>query len=275
MTEGTFTAAAKKLQLTTSNVSRRVTRLEEAFGVQLLHRSTRSQSLTAAGEAFFERAYHSVRELGEAKADLLRFVAEPKGPLRVSIPAGFNQAAFGFFAEFLKRFPEVRLHLDESEQGLPDRGVDVAFTRARPPQGMESTLLTESRLVIVASRQYLEAHGTVDTPEDLKDFACIGFERQQVDGWVLLGKDKKRYEVTMECRLSSPNIHTVRLMAEAGVGLAILPETFVGKELVRVLPDFTAGCLELWLCYPQGEIRVPSFTALTELARSWEWKHLC
>ena len=112
---GSFTAAGRLLSLPTTTVSRRISRLEERLGSNLLHRTTRRLSLTDSGRIFYDRGARAVAEIAAAEQDLAETMASPKGRVRITGPS--EQSLFGgLIPPFLAKYPEVRVELDLSNR---------------------------------------------------------------------------------------------------------------------------------------------------------------
>jgi DNA-binding transcriptional LysR family regulator len=183
-----FKAAAGRLGMAKSALSRCVTRLEESLVVRLLDRTTRKLSLTEAGEAFFRRAERALADLDEARTEAARHQAEPAGTLRVTAPMSFGidlvaPALSAFMSAHSK--VSVELALDDRQRDIVADGIDVAF---RIAQLADSTLvarrLAPIRQLVVAAPSYLEARGKPVTPDDLRDHDCLVYTlRASPDAW--------------------------------------------------------------------------------------------
>jgi len=181
---GSIRAAADQLSLPRPTVSRRLARLEERLGVRLLHRTTRRQTLTARGEALFERARQVVLAARDAEAEVRRLDGVPRGLLRVAMPTQTPNALMaGWFDDYLERYPEVSVEViaTEAKLDLAAEGIHVALRFGpQDPSLVARTLLTV-RSVAVASPAYLQKRGTPRTPSELGEHACIvGFEADRV-----------------------------------------------------------------------------------------------
>lgn len=258
--EGSFTAAARVLDLPKSTVSRRVSRLEGALGLQLLRRTTRQLSLTDAGRAFHAEASRAVEALQAAEEAANCVLAEPRGRLRVTAPAELGTRTFGILLRFSQTYPELHLDLDLSNNfvDLVGQGYDVALRGGRPPEGS----LTGKRLVggdihLVASPDYLKRRGTPRRVTDMSKHDCILFP-----GWVKAGAwamegARGRVSVPAQGHLTINNLDGVRRAALEGCGIALMPEGHceddvqIGK-LVRVLPGLHRAVGGMWVVYPRA-----------------------
>jgi DNA-binding transcriptional LysR family regulator len=167
--EGDFSAAARRLRMMPSAVSKIIGRLETRLGVRLLQRSTRSISLTSEGGAYAESARRILGDIEDAEF-AIQPGAEPRGRLRVSLPSAFgHRLIVPMLPDFIARFPEIDLELDFSDAiaDLMNGDADVAI---RVAAQSDSTLvvrrLASNRRVICAAPGYLERHGVPKTPDD-------------------------------------------------------------------------------------------------------------
>src|SRR6478736_2918007 len=156
---GSFAAAARKLGVTPSAVSRRVAQLEHDLGVALLARTTRSLRLTHDGQAFFDRCVHAMQELEEAQASLARVRENPSGLLRVETSTNLGRVIIGpSLPEILDRYPDVSVHMTLRDQLVDPvvEGVDV-LVRIGPlsDSSLIARRLAESRLVRCASPSFV------------------------------------------------------------------------------------------------------------------------
>ncbi|MDB4928593.1 MAG: LysR family transcriptional regulator, partial [Myxococcaceae bacterium] len=171
--------AARELGVPRPTVGRRLARLEEKLGVRLLRRTTRTMVLTDAGEALYARARGVIAAVRDAEASVRRSDEAVRGVLRVSAPP-LNSLQFGaMIADFIGRYPDVRLELD-----LTTRHVDFAAgaydvairAAAQLPPGLIARHLARTRLAVVASPEYLARRGTPKRSTDLAKHAClVGF----------------------------------------------------------------------------------------------------
>ena len=250
-----FTAAARALGAPKSSVSRGVARLEADLGVQLLFRTTRKVSLTAAGLALHERVAPLLRQLSAAVGSLPEREEEPSGELRVTAPVDLGVL---FLAEVVARYTarhpgvSVSLHLTGRVVDLVGEGFDVALRVA--PRLADSTLVVRRVAPVVvqlfASPLYLARRGTPRTEADLAQHDWVAFRS---------GPQRLRIATPREAiggepraRIVADDLLFVRDAVRAGAGVGLLP-TFVAEPdvlagtLVRVVPrhERTAGWLHL------------------------------
>ncbi|RWK44636.1 LysR family transcriptional regulator [Mesorhizobium sp.] len=253
---GGVAPAARRLGLAKSIVSRRLTRLEEALGAQLLSRTTRGSALTEAGAAFREHAMRVVAEL-EAAQETLSPEGEVRGLLRIAAPLSFGITRLPpIFAELARRHP--LLHLDTSYSDrfvdLVGEGFDCAI---RLGMLRDSSLIVRRirafRARLVASPGYIAAHGT---PQTLTDLAHHQAVTRKGEVWPILDGDNT-VTVRPRGRFTADNGEAVLAAALAGVGVAALPdfltETHIAAgSLVPLLERYTTPELGMFVVRPPG-----------------------
>lgn len=222
-----FSAAAQRLGVTTGTVSRSIARLEALAGAQLVHRTTRHVSLSAAGQALFERSASHVRSIEAALKNLPEGQQEPAGTLCLTAPPDLGVTLLpDVIARFVSLYPQVRVHLDIGNRkvDLVAEGFDLAL-RASTGKEKDSSLV-RSRLMPIEMRFYA-------SPSYL---ARRGSPREQWSGdhdWIGFFPASKhpRIPVGFEPRVASNDMLFVREATRAGVGIGLLPN-FVGDPLV-------------------------------------------
>jgi len=239
---GSFAAAARRLGRSTSRLSRQVADLEAGLGARLLHRTTRALTLTEAGRAYHEQVARILADLDAADQSVGRLQAAPRGRLRVAAPMSFGIRHLApALPDFLARYPEIALDMAMNDRfvDLIDEGFDLAVRIGRLAESsLISRRLAPLRRVLCASPDYLAAHGTPRTPDDLAAHACLGYSNlTPQEEWSFSDPLSRRpWPVRIEARLRINNGDALRLAALAGVGLGLLPTFIVG-------PDLAAGTL--------------------------------
>jgi DNA-binding transcriptional LysR family regulator len=175
---GSFSAASRLIGSSQSAVSKSVARLERRLGVRLIQRSTRTLSLTAEGQAYYERVAPPLRSIEDAE-DVVQVASEAKGLLRVSAPQEFGGMLIaGWAPEFLARHPGLKLELNVTDRNVDiiREGYDLA---ARMGTLRDSELisrkLADLHWVLVASPAYIEGRGRPETIEDLRSHSCLRY----------------------------------------------------------------------------------------------------
>lgn len=272
---GSFTSAAGKLGLSQSAVSKCVTRLEDAFGVRLLNRSTRRLSLTEAGEALYARGTRALAELHDAEIDITRLQTEPRGLLRVNAPMSFGILHIApLIADFLARYPalDVDMQMDDRLVDILEEGFDVAI-RIKPLA--DSTLiarkLAPSRQLVCAAPAYLQRVGRPLVPEDLAghDYLIYTY-RDTPHELKFRAPDSRIHSVSVKGRYRGNSGLAARELALHGAGILFLPSFYVGDalragRLETVLNDYVClPELSIYAVYPERRHLSPKVRAFVD-----------
>jgi DNA-binding transcriptional LysR family regulator len=268
--------AAAELGVPRATLGRRLARLEERLGVRLLRRTTRSLSLTEAGEAFYRHARIVLDAVSAAEQSVRRTDETLRGALRVSLPPMLDASLFGMLSEFHRAHPQVQLqaHFSTRHVDLLRDGFDVALRAGVELQpGLVARTLRKDPLVAVASPAYLEARGAPRSARDLRHHACLlGFARGELPQthWPLLGGRKLR----VEGAFASNEVTLLCDAALRGLGIAMLPGVVVNGpllegKLVHVLPDVLGADTRIAVVYPERQFVLPQVRAFVESIVSW------
>lgn len=234
--DGGFSAAARSLSLTPSAVSKLIGRLEARLGVRLMHRTTRSLSLTHEGVAFYQRAARILRDIEEAEESVSGVAGIPRGPLRVNAAVAFaTYQLVPLLPQFVDHYPEVRLELSVTDRvvDLVEEGVDVAVRiGARTDSSLVSRRLAEDHRVICAAPAYLQRRGIPQQPADLLHHECLAWIGNQggLNDWPFHGVDGP-YALPAHGRLEVNNGETLYEMTVAGLGIGRIAEFRVAEDI--------------------------------------------
>lgn len=242
-----FSEAARRLNVSKSRVSKSIARLEASLGVRLLHRSTRSLSLTDVGEAYFEHCDRILDEMTQADMTVSRLYQEPRGKLKISAPVAFSTMHIASaLPHFMALFPDLTVDLTISDRlvDLAEEGYDIALRiTPQPGQNLVARQLVPIRRKICASPSYLVRHGIPKTPEDLARHNCLDYTFMNTQGvWHLQGREGDvSIPVSGSLRINDDEALSQAVLG--GLGLALLPTFIVGKDLqegrlVEVLPGY-------------------------------------
>lgn len=246
---GSFVAAAQGLGVTPSAVSKSVSRLEERLGVRLLNRTTRSLSLTDAGNSFFMRCRALVGQLTEAEAEVAATSQRPRGRLRVDMPQSLGREyVIPALPRFLAQYPEIMLQVSFNDRivDMIEDGIDVAIRVGKLSDSrLVARQLTVPTVFMVAAPDYLERAGVPAEPEDLKQHSSIRFFNPNTGAnvdWCLERNGDQR-EVAVNGQLTFNSIEAVLTAAIAGLGIAPAPSFIADRALAsglltRVLPEW-------------------------------------
>ncbi|MBO0347048.1 LysR family transcriptional regulator [Roseibium sp. CAU 1637] len=269
---GSFSAAARELNMTPSAVSKIVTKIEDELRVPMFDRSTKRLALTYEGEIFLETADRVAAEIEVAKQKILESRYQPMGLLRIScsVPIGVRRV-LPLVPEFDRCYPQVDIdvNLEDGLTDIIDKRVDVAVRLGTlKDSSLKARKIAESRRVIVASPAYLAVHGVPQTPADLTNHECLQFNLgEHLNEWPML-VDGKLTNTVAGGRYRANNGETIRNLALLGVGLARLAWFQVGEavaagQLVPVLekyhPGDTQGVYALFFNHRYISTRVRAF----------------
>jgi len=227
--------ASRRLNLSKSVVSDRLSELERVLGTTLLHRTTRSLSLTEDGSAFLERAVRIVNEVRDATDDMAERRGDLKGALSLSAPVTFGRLHLGpALYPFLLQNPalEVSLDMDDRRVDVSSAGFD-AVVRHGPivDSRLMAWKLAPSRRLLVASTDYLERHGTPHNAAKLEGHRGIFYTNRGVADWRFVGPNGAVI-VRAKVALRVNHGDMIRDAAVAGLGIALLP-TFIAGPAIR------------------------------------------
>lgn len=267
--------AARRLGIPKQTVSRRLADLEQALGVPLVARTTRSLRLTDVGRAYAVRCAEITRLAQEANLSVASPADAPSGTLRITADPTFGEALLpDILAVYAARFTQVRVEIELTNRvvDLVEEGFDAAF---RVGNLQDSTLvgrrLGRARLVLVASPAYLQARGAVDEPEALAEHDCIELPPQGgPTRWPLSGPDGSQV-VTATGRIRVNALPMARRAALAGLGVAALPEFACADDLAhgrlkRVLPQWSAEVGGVFVVYPAHRVLTARVRKLVDVA---------
>ncbi|KAA8727647.1 LysR family transcriptional regulator [Ewingella americana] len=259
-----FAAAGESMGISASAIGKSVARLEERLGVRLFNRSTRRISLTDEGQLFFERCQQIVAQMEEAEQELSRVSAEPRGKLRVTMPAIGYRMLLPYLAEFMQCYPQVELELDFSDRmvDLIAEGIDVAVRSGDlPTSQLMSRRLGPFHFVIVGSKDYFARHPEPHNPQDLAQHACLRYRfpgSGQIQPWDI------RSDMALELPVvvSSNNLEALLQAVLHGVGIAYIPEFLVREQLKTgvlksVLSDYLYDDGKFSIVWPSSRHMLP------------------
>jgi len=259
-TRGSLSAAARAEGVTPAIIGRRLDALEARLGVRLLMRTTRKLTLTFEGQAFLENCQRVLNDLANAEASVSLGGVKASGHLRLSAPAGFGRKHVApHVAEFLDANPEVTVNLDLSDRlaDLVNEGIDCAVRIGElADSSLVSVRLGSMRRLVVASPDYLAAHGVPQTLDDLGRHACLSLGPQR--GWIFRDGSGQQSSVTIKVsgRFECNDGAVLHAWALAGRGLAWRSLWEVGDDLraghlISVLEDFAAPPMGIHAVFPQ------------------------
>ncbi|WP_338530407.1 LysR family transcriptional regulator [Nitratireductor thuwali] len=266
---GSFASAAAALDLSGPMVGKHVRYLEERLGVRLINRTTRRQSITEFGRAYYERCRLVLAEAEAAEALVAEQLSQPRGRLRVTMPALLGKHCVApILLELSCRHPELELDLSFSDRivNLAEDGYDLAIRTGKLEDrtGLMARRVARHRMVVCASPSYIEKHGRPRDLDDLGSHHAIVYSRP---GWVhswLFPGDGQPIKIAPVNRLRLDDLDAIADASTAGMGLAWLPSWLVRERiqagsLVPLLSDHPEHVFDnyaLWLQTPYLPLKI-------------------
>jgi DNA-binding transcriptional LysR family regulator len=272
---GGFAAASRRLGVPKSTVSKRVAALEEELGVRLIHRTSRSFTLTDTGRDFHEHARAALIETEAAENIVRRRVAEPSGKVRITCGVPTAQ---DYLAEHLpalaRAYPRLHVQLDVSDRwvDLVQEGYDIGVRShfaPLPDSGLIQRQALVETIIVVAAPAYLAQRGEPQRPQDLADHDALLTGLSGRMTWTLEDAAGARIEVEPIARMTANEGRVLRAAAVAGLGATVLPQGMCRDELAdgrlrRVLPQWSAGQVTTTLVMPHRRGQLPGVRATVE-----------
>lgn len=262
---GSMAAAARETGLSATTVSERLAALEAHFGVALLHRTTRSISLTDAGRRLWEGAQQLLEDTASLESEI-RYGAETlSGLIRISAPSDIGRSLVSAELDnFQTLNPEVQFELDlyDGYADIVREGVDIAL-RFGPitDSSLRVRPLGKTSRIVCASPDYIDKHGRPEAPEDLVGHHCLVMRFGELldNQWVFARGTRRRTVIVSGRRISNDG-HIVRMWCLAGAGIALKSELDIGEDLhsgrlVPLLEDFKAPPTPLQMLFPPSRQR--------------------
>ncbi len=275
--ERSFTRAAARLGVSQSALSHSMRSLERRLGVQLLARTTRSVSATAAGTALLQEVAPALERIGRAVAETMKQRERPTGRIRLIIPrTATEMVILPKLAKFARKYPEIVLEITSSNDpvdliaGEYDAGVQLGEFIQKDMIAVRVT--REMRLAVVGSPQYFESNTIPRHPRDLKDHSCIGFRFSH--GLYRWEFEKGRKALTVSpqgpASFDDPDLVIQAVLDGVGIGTAMeatLAEMIAKGRLVQVLRDWCPSFPGYFLYYPSRRNQPAALAALIAALR--------
>lgn len=272
-----FTAAAEKLNLTASAVSKSIARLENRLGVRLFQRTTRRLSLTDAGVAFHRTCVGVLADLEEAELSLQHDSTEPQGRVRIDLPGAFGRVqVLPMLLPFFQEYPRLIPHISFSDGFIDpfNEGVDIVVRIGGAevwPEAVGHRLLARERHVFCASPSYLARHGTPLHESDLERHRRIayGWVDGRISPWSFAGEQGATLRSQVAPHLVVGNGEGLLLAALAGGGIAQLPSWLIEQQLlegglVEVLPRLATEGAGIYLAWVKSRQALPRIRVVVE-----------
>ncbi|WP_421368042.1 LysR family transcriptional regulator [Agrobacterium tumefaciens] len=255
---GGFSAAARKLNMSTTMVANHINALEERLGVLLLHRTTRKVSLTETGKFYYERSSAILIDLEEANDAAGALSSTPRGQLRIHTNASMIRSLSPITDEFIERYPRVTISLDIGERmvDMVGEGYDLAIRMAMPDANLIARKLAVWRHLPVCSPEYIERHGLPRKPADLVDHNCLQYSLYSYgDLWRFSDSEGATVESKIKGNVTSSSADLLRDLALRGRGIFLAPSPVViddvaAGRLVHLMPDHKGVEFALSAAFP-------------------------
>lgn len=249
-----FRGAAQSMGIPNSTLSRRISLLEKAIGLRLLHRTTRKMELTEAGLIYYERCRRIVDEARLAHEQLGQLLEQPSGVLRASLSVDFASVFLApLIAEFSLLYPGISFEFDFTPRkvDLISEPFDVAIRLGEP--AVSNLIARKIALLpryLYASPGYIKSAGEPKQPSDLLLHECIRMSTDVHDHWELLN-GTERVKVPVQGRFLMNSVGMIKRFATMDLGLGLLAAELVAEEvnrgdLKRVLPDWKASAVAVY-----------------------------
>ncbi|MFJ2713155.1 LysR family transcriptional regulator [Pseudomonas sp. NPDC087346] len=269
---GSFSAAARRLNIGQPAVSKTIAQLETRLAVRLLLRSTRGLTPTEAGLAFFERAKRAIEEADEADNAARGTASGLSGNLRISAAVTFGRMHIvPKLGAFLDQHPQLNIDLilDDRNINLVEEGIDVALRMgALNDSGLTARKIAECRRVVLGTPAYFAAHGEPDCPAALSKHQAVIYALGGGATWQFTkGADKQSTILSGRLRVSAAEGLREAVLAHQGLTLAsawmFAPELASGA-VKSVMSDWTLPDMDLWAVFPTGRMASAKARAFVE-----------
>jgi len=273
---GGLTAASRNLDVPKSTVSHRLQQLEAALGVRLVNRTSRSLSMTDAGEVFYRHAVTMLERADLAESAVRERLVEPSGTIRFTTAVATSLFAMRqILPDFIHRYPKISViqHISDDQIDIAGGSYDLALRSHSGPLS-DSTLvqrtLAPAPWFLFASPGYLERHGLPLVPEDLAGHETLIMLRHNTPmAWKLRHPVRAEVVVPLKPRLAGNDMVTLKQAAQDGLGIVALPGYVCSDDvrsgsLQRILPDWLAGEASITAVIPYRHGMLPSVRAFLD-----------
>ena len=260
---GSFTAAAEKLGLSKSFVSKRISLLEAQLGTRLLYRTTRKLSLSDEGSRFYDHCKLIMTEAENAKADVIESQKNPQGKIRITLTQSLLISDVGeVLLKFQQRYPDIELDIIASGrvEDLVEKSIDIALRVGHLQDStLKSRRLTDCVFHVVASPGYIEKFGQPLHPEDLIHHNCLRYTGSKVGSrWPFALANGESIAVNVHGNLSSTDGHFIVKAALDGIGIGFGPNFLYKKyiesgELKLLIPNYYSEKTAVSALYPLNQ----------------------
>lgn len=255
---GSFSATAEKLDMSRAAVTRYISELEQWLGARLLQRTTRSVTLTDAGENCLRRSQQMLALMEDVEEETSRHDGALRGQLRITCSISFVYAQLAAaVVDFLKLYPQLKIDLKTSDTALNlvEERIDLAIRiSAEPDPMLIGRVLAPCTSVLVASPDYLNAQGMPKMPSDLATHRCLSYANFGKSVWKLQ-RETEQAQISIGSHFSANDVTALLQAALAGGGVTLQPTYLANPHLangtlLRVLPDWSLPDMSIYALYP-------------------------
>ncbi|WP_199635250.1 LysR substrate-binding domain-containing protein [Serratia sp. PAMC26656] len=255
-----FYKAAEDLAVTPAALSKQIKQLEARLATVLIARTTRTMSLTEAGQLYYQEACRLLGEFDALEQTVAASVQQVSGTLRINAPLSFGLMVLSpLLPQFMQRYPElqVELTLDDRVLDVVAAGFDISLRIRRhlPDSSLSARSLGEVQQRLCAAPAYLAQYGTPKTVAQLQHHQCLAYSLAEKPGHWHFTLGEENLSVAVNPRLTANNSLMLRDMIGAGLGIGSLPSFVADPEiaagrLVRLFPDFSSEAHQVFAVYP-------------------------
>lgn len=273
---GSFVAGGKAMGLSRSAAGKAVLRLEERLGTRLLNRTTRTLSLTDEGRIFYQHGLRIFATVDEAEASVAGTTGTPRGVLRLTVPDAFGRLVIlPIIRRYLADWPEVQVEMSFTDrvEDIVEEGFDLAIRIGvtTSDSRMVSRVVARFRALLCAAPSYLAERGEPEDVDDLATHDCLIFtSRNHKQAWRFPGEGGGWIKAPGRNRLRLDSGEALRDAAVAGLGIALLPDFLVARDLAegrlrQVLPELRSGDVNIVALYPDKRLLEPRVRRFIDL----------
>lgn len=253
-----FTKAAKKLGLSTAQVSRSISQLEQRLNSQLFYRSTRKVVLTEAGTLYYQHCHHALAQIKEAENALSNLQQDPEGLIHITAPVTYGETILApLLNDFLLQHEKLNLQLELGNQQVDviGQGFDLAIRLGKlDDSSLSAKRLADRRQFVCASPQYLKQHGTPHSLGELKQHNCL---LGTLPYWRFTENNKSTL-LKVQGKLQINSGKALLDAALKGMGIVQLPDYYVReaieqKTLLALLEPYQSHDEAVWAVFPKRE----------------------
>lgn len=275
---GGFTAASKRLRLTTNAISLRVLKLEQDLGARLFVRTTRRVAPTEEGRNFYVHVARILAELEQAESELRARADGLHGTVRLALPGSLaTELLFDRLRPFLEAHPQlsVQTRVISAPIDLVSEGIDIGVVVGQPPEStFVGRLLGRVAWVLAAAPAYLERRGRPRTPADLSKHCCLRLlSSPPQDQWTLVDRRGREVTVRVQGAYEADDSRALGDATYGGLGIGVRPAGECSRaerngRLERVLPNHRFQPLDIHALVPGNRIRIARVSACLDVLRA-------